>query len=78
MKLINWMKAKKQKSKEKRQAKQEQIERRIGGAPNEILLDGDTGIEPPPTRFTEEYREFLAQQEAAGESDRETPVEDRS
>ena len=37
-----------------------------------------TGIEPPPTRFTEEYREFLAQQEAAGESDRETPVEDRS
>ena len=25
------------------------------------------GIEPPETRFTEEYREYLAAQEAAGE-----------
>ena len=38
------------------------------GADSVVQLDDSelAGIEPPETRFTEEYREFLETQEAAG------------
>lgn len=56
MKLADWFRAKKQEWFGK---KEEQ--------PAEILpLDADLSeIDPPETRFTEEYRQFLKQQEAA-------------
>ena len=37
-----------------------------------LTLDGAdlSGIEPPETRYTQEYQDFLASQEAAAETDR--------
>ena len=59
MKLADWFRAKKQ---EWFGPRTEEAE-----TPAEVVrLDADLSeIEPPETRFTEEYREFLREQEAA-------------
>ena len=59
MKLADWFRAKKQQWFGQRTEQEEQ--------PAEVVrLDADLSeIEPPETRFTEDYREFLKQQEAA-------------
>ena len=59
MKLADWFRAKKQQwFGQKTDQKEEPAE--------VVRLDADLSeIEPPETRFTEEYREFLKQQEAA-------------
>ena len=59
MKLADWFRAKKQQWFGPRTEEEE--------PPAEVVrLDADLSeIEPPETRFTEEYREFLKQQEAA-------------
>ena len=59
MKLADWFRAKKQEWFGQRTEQEEQ--------PAEVVpLDADLSeIEPPETRFTEDYREFLKQQEAA-------------
>ena len=59
MKLADWFRAKKQQWFGQRTEQEEQ--------PAEVVrLDADLSeIEPPETRFTEEYREFLKQQETA-------------
>ena len=59
MKLADWFRAKKQQWFGPRTEEEE--------TPAEVVrLDADLSeIEPPETRFTEEYREFLKQQEAA-------------
>ena len=59
MKLADWFRAKKQEWFGHQEDPEEQ--------PAEVVrLDADLSeIEPPETRFTEEYREFLKQQEAA-------------
>ena len=77
--VINWLKAKKQKSKELRQQKlasectAPETERAMPGmdcavpAAKVQLMNVDTeSITPPDTRFTEEYQQFLAGQQAAG------------
>ena len=71
MGFSDWLKAKKKKRQqermEKRQA-EEQAERSF------VLTGNDSGfavdpsdIDPPETRFTDEYREFLDRQEAAAQ-----------
>lgn len=67
MKLVNWMKAKKQKSKEKRQEKLAR-ERALNTGDVQLFDAGEPAITPPETRFTAEYQEFLKQQEAAAEN----------
>ena len=59
MKLADWFRAKKQQWFGQKTDQEEQ--------PAEVVrLDADLSeIEPPETRFTEEYREFLRDQEAA-------------
>ena len=59
MKLADWFRAKKQQWFGQRTEQEEQ--------PAEVVRrDADLSeIEPPETRFTEEYREFLKQQETA-------------
>ena len=59
MKLADWFRAKKQEWFGQRTEQEEQ--------PAEVVrLDADLSeIDPPETRFTEDYREFLKQQEAA-------------
>ena len=59
MKLADWFRAKKQQWFGQKTDQEEQ--------PAEVVrLDADLSeIEPPETRFTEEYREFLREQEAA-------------
>ena len=59
MKLADWFRAKKQEWFGHRTEEEEQ--------PTEVVrLDADLSeIDPPETRFTEEYREFLREQEAA-------------
>ena len=59
MKLADWFRAKKQQWFGQRTEQEEQ--------PAEVVrLDADLSeIEPPETRFTEDYREFLKQQESA-------------
>ncbi|MBO4879390.1 MAG: hypothetical protein IK064_01390 [Clostridia bacterium] len=66
MKVINWLKAKKQRSKAQRQEKLA-IERGIVLNEPQPFNAEAAGIVPPETRFTEEYQEFLKQQEAAAE-----------
>ena len=58
MKLADWFRAKKQQWFGQKTDQEEQ--------PAEVVrLDADLSeIEPPETRFTEEYREFLREQEA--------------
>lgn len=67
MGLKEWLNAQKQKRAERRRAKRL---RGAGGSPEELLqLDADTeGIEPPASRYTEEYREFVEKQEAERET----------
>ena len=59
MKLADWFRAKKQQWFGQKTDQEEQ--------PAEVVrLDADLSeIDPPETRFTEEYREFLREQEAA-------------
>ena len=59
MKLADWFRAKKQHWCGRRTQETERHE-------EVVRLDADLSeIEPPETRFTEEYREFLKQEEAA-------------
>lgn len=60
MSIKEWLKAKKQKRAAK---KQDKITRKPGNTPEIHELDA-TEPEIPKTRFTEEYKEFLARQEA--------------
>ena len=80
MKFINWLKAKKQKSKELRKQKKEQqemIERGPVQQPEEVQdLGADTsGVVPPETRYTPEYQEFLKKQEEAKANGENKPEE---
>lgn len=76
MKLFDWFRAKKQEREARKQEEAEQLY--ASEAEVELTefdaeentevqrLDADPAeIDPPATRFTEEYREFLKQQEAA-------------
>ncbi|MBQ1685125.1 MAG: hypothetical protein II072_06410 [Clostridia bacterium] len=76
--VINWLKAKKQKSKELRQQKlaseraTPDTERVMPGmdratpAAKVQLMNFDTeSVTPPDTRYTEEYRQFIENQQAA-------------
>lgn len=64
MKLKEWIRKRKERREERRQ---EKILRRLGPEEYEYEhLDADTeDITPPESRFTEEYREFLKEEEAA-------------
>ena len=67
MKIKDWFIAKKQKRMARKLAReQEKVERKIGmDLPELEDLDVDPDdIQPPESRFTEEYREFLKRQEA--------------
>ena len=79
MKVINWLKAKKQRSKELRAQKKEQqmLERGPVQQPDEVQpLGADTSeVVPPETRFTPEYQEFLKKQEAAKANGENKPEE---
>lgn len=80
MKFINWLKAKKQKSKElRRQQKEEQqaIERGPIMPKDEVqqLSADDPSAVPPETRYTPEYQEFLKNQEAAKANGENKPEE---
>ena len=72
MKLKDWLRAKKEKRAAK---KQDKLVRKLAAeSPEPELLDADTeGIEPPETRFTDEYREFL-EREAAITREREAAI----
>ena len=77
---INWLKAKKQKSKEMRQQKlaAERIvpeterampgmDRAVPGAKVQLLNVDAESITPPDTRFTEEYQQFIESQQAGAQ-----------
>ena len=67
MRTINWLKAKKDRSKQQRQEKLA-LERSMNTSPVQPLGADLTGVVPPETRFTEEYKQFLQEQQAAVES----------
>ena len=77
--VINWLKAKKQKSKELRQQKltseraMPEAERAMPGmdratpAAKVQLMNFDTeSVTPPDSRYTEEYQQFIENQQTAG------------
>ncbi len=69
--VINWLKAKKQKSKELRQQKlaseraTPDTERAMPAAKVQLMNFDTESVTPPDTRYTEEYRQFIENQQAA-------------
>ena len=63
MKFREWLKMKKEKREERR--RQKLALKREAGSPELFGLDGSEAseIDPPESRFTEEYGEFLNEQE---------------